>query len=79
MVSVEPVQFIPCEQFRLDQAALNGAEGQCFKSHHRTLAAFDVFAGMNEQQVFDADAEGALLVESGFIGQDHAWFKNRAV
>ena len=69
VIGVKPVQLITRQQLRIDQAPFDGAERQGLKAQHGAFAAVDGFRFVNEQQVFNADAEFILLVEAGLVGK----------
>src|SRR5918993_52066 len=64
MIRVEPRDLVRRHDRRLHEAQVDGREGQRLEAHHLAVAAGDR-PRLDEDEVFDADAVGAGLVEAG--------------
>lgn len=66
MIVVEPGSFAVRERVGVDEAALNGEEGEGIEVEARGV----VVGGLHDVEVFDADAELAGDVDAGLDGED---------
>ncbi len=57
---------------RLDQAPVEGNEGERLEAHHLARAAVDGHGRRRQHEIFQPDAVLALAVKPGLVGQDHA-------
>ena len=79
MIGVEPRALLVRQQRLVDQPPVDRRERQRLEPMHGPFAALDRLRLAHEQKIFDADAEVALLVEAGLVGEDHARFERRAI
>src|SRR3546814_9784663 len=71
MIGVEPVGLGSRQQRDLDQILRDRREGDRFEPQHILLGARDALR-RDDDEIFDADAEGARLVIAGLVREDHA-------
>src|SRR6185503_2990885 len=75
MIGVEPSEFVPGEQRRIDQPTVERHERQRLEAKHLARAAFDGRGRRHQHEVLQPDAVFALAIETGLVGEDHAWLE----
>ena len=80
VVAIEPVDFFLVQQGPVDQCLGDGNECECVEAEH-VFAAIDEIRDvclLDHHDIFDSDAEAAILVVSRFVGDEHAGDKGGA-
>src|SRR5690348_9399786 len=70
VIGVEPGAFLVGQYLRLDEAEIDRRQRDRLELHHLALAARNLLRLAHHDEILDADAEFASLVEAGLVGTD---------